>query len=298
MSASGADRRAAWLLGLGAAAGVALAALGVVRSGTAPAEAPAGAVAVVNGQAISREGLAEIVGAVAAERKSLELDASERRRLLDRMIDEELLLQRGLDLGLARYERTARRAIVAAVIAAVTADAEAQEPGEDALRAFHRDTAERFQRPGRVRVDVLFVGVSPRPEAIAYQQSADAARRARAGEDFATLQKELGERSPTPIPAEPVSIDEVRATLGPSAAAALQRLEPGAISDPVRGAAGWLVLRLRERAAPEPLPYEQVREQVRAEYLRSVGERALVEYLEGLRSAADVRVVDAELAGS
>ena len=71
----------------------------------------------MNGEPISREAFARFAAAVAAERRSATLDAEERRRLLERMIDEELLLQRGIALGLARYEPTARRSIVSALIA-------------------------------------------------------------------------------------------------------------------------------------------------------------------------------------
>ena len=43
------------------------------------------------------------------------------------MVDEELLLQRGISLGLHRHEPTARRSIVSSLIASVTADAELVE---------------------------------------------------------------------------------------------------------------------------------------------------------------------------
>jgi hypothetical protein len=252
-------------------------------------------VALVNGQPISRDAFAEFVGAIAAERKSVELGPEERARLLDRMVDEELLLQRGLELGLARYERTARRAIVAAVVSAVTADAESTEPDEEALRAFHQEVSERFRRPGRVRLEVAFVAAGARPEALAWKQASEIATRLRAGEALAVAAAGA-DALPVPLSGGPISLDEVRGALGPSAALAAERLEPGATSDPVRGAAGYAVLRLTERQPGAEPPFEEVREQVRAEYLRSVGERARAAYLAELREGADVRLQDGEAA--
>jgi len=285
----GADRRAVLLLLAGALVGIGLAAASIVRSGRAQRALPPDGVAVVNGEVITQEAFAEFVGALASERKSIDLDAPTRQRLLDRMIDEELLLQRGIELGLPRYERSARRAIVAAVVSAVTTEAEASEPNEDELRAFYRDFAERFMRPGRVELEVAAVQEGGRSEAEAYRRAAELARRAREGEDFAALAAQLGDTTPLVPPREPIALDEVRERLGPSAALAVERLHAGEVSDPVRGSAGYFVIALRGRAAAELLPFEQVRDSVRAEYLRSVGERALARYLAQLRASADVR---------
>ncbi|HBZ72113.1 MAG TPA: hypothetical protein DEP35_21245 [Deltaproteobacteria bacterium] len=289
MIREGGDRRAVLLLVAGAVAGIGLAAASIVRSGRVEPALPEDGVAIVNGQVITQEAFAQFVGALASERKSLDLDAATRQRLLDRMIDEELLLQRGIELGLPRYERSARRAIVAAVVSAVTAEAEAAEPSEGELRTFYKQAAERFMRPGRVELDVAFVKDGSGPDAAASRRAGELARRAREGEPLAQLAAELGDATPLVPPRAPIALDEVRERLGPSAALAVERLSPGEVSDPVRGSAGYFVIALRARAAAEPIPFEQARDSVRAEYLRSVGERALARYLAQLRASAQIR---------
>ena len=289
MIREGGDRRAVLLLVAGAMAGIGLAAASIVRSGRAQSVLPEDGVAIVNGEVITQEAFAQFVGALASERKSIDLDAATRQRLLDRMIDEELLLQRGIELGLPRYERSARRAIVAAVVSAVTAEAEAAEPSEGELRTFYQDAAERFMRPGRIELDVAFVKDGSGPDVVASRRAGELARRAREGEPFSALAAELGNATPLVPPREFIALDEVRERLGPSAALAVERLSPGEVSDPVRGAAGYFVIALRARTAPEPIPFEQARDSVRAEYLRSVGERALARYLGQLRASAEIR---------
>ena len=99
MTDAAAEKRARLLLVAGVVAGVGLAAAGVLRSGRAAAGLPEGVVALVNGEAVSAEAFAQIEAAVIAERKGAPLDEVQRQRLLDRLVDEELLLQRGLELG-------------------------------------------------------------------------------------------------------------------------------------------------------------------------------------------------------
>jgi hypothetical protein len=246
----------------------------------------------VNGIAISQESFAQFVGAVAQERRETTLDATMQAHLLERMIDEELLLQRGLSLDLARFERTARRAIVAAVVAMVTADAESAEPSEDALRAFLEKDGDRFRRPGRVTVDVVHVRIgAERPEAIAYRRALDVVTRLRAGEDAEVVASALGDPLPVPLPGGARTLDEVREILGPSSAAAAESLAAGATSEPVRAASGWLVLRLRAREPGVVPSFDELRSasragSLRAEWQRDAGERALAAYLAELRASA------------
>ncbi len=290
------DRSARWLLAAGAVIGIALAAFGVVRSNSADGVAPADAIALVNGQALSREGFARFAAAIAAERRSTSLDASEQRRLLDRMIDEELLLQRGIALGLERHDPSARGAIISALVASVTADAETSEPDEGALRAFYAANSGRFGSGPRLVVDVAFVAVAGRPEALARERAEALTRRLRAGEGFATVRDELGDTLVAQLPPGPLDLDTLRDYLGPTAARAASELAVAAISEPVRGSAGYFVVALRERRADELAPFENVREQVRVEFLRSRGETALREYLAGMREDARIRILDPELA--
>jgi parvulin-like peptidyl-prolyl isomerase len=296
LSARDDDRVARGLLVLGAIAGVALAGFGVVRSGGSDTAAPADAIALVNGQPLSRESFARFTAAIAAERRSTTLDVEEQRRLLGRMVDEELLLQRGIALGLARYEPTARGSIVSALIASVTADAETGEPDEAALRAFYAENRGRFGSGPRLRVDVAFVAAAGRPEALARERADALVRRLRAGEDFAAVRGELGDPTVAVLPEGALDLDTLRDYLGPTAARAASELGVGEVAGPVRGSAGYLALVLRERLAEQIAPFESLREQVRAEFLRSRGEQALRDYLAELRESAAIRILDPELA--
>jgi hypothetical protein len=292
------ERRAGALLSLGVVGGIALAAFGIVRSGSGPGPELRGAVAVVNGQPISRETFARFTATVAAERKQTELDEATRKHLLERMIDEELLFQRGLALGLPRHEPTARRAVVAALVASISAEAEAVEPGGRDLRRFYDENRERFTRPGRLDVDLAWVATDGRPEVLAFRQAQEIARRARAGESFAALREELGDEPVAPLPGGALPFETLRQYLGPTLAQASLRLGEGEVAEPLRAGDGYAVLYLERRVPGEQAPFEEVREEVRREWLRERGDRALRDYVDDLRSAGDVRIFEEELAGS
>jgi parvulin-like peptidyl-prolyl isomerase len=283
-----------WLI-VGALAGAAIAAATLARSGApdgAAADAvPAEAVALVNGQAISRDQLARFVAAIAQERGRVDLDAAEQRRILDRLIDEELLLQHGIALGLDRSEPSARRAIVSAVVDTLTTNS-MREPTRDELEAFYVEHSRDFSRPGPIQVEVALVPVPAIPEAEAKQRAAEIARRARAGESFKALVSELAAPLDPPLPAGPTPIDALRDRVGGIVVQALARLAPGETSDPVRAMDGWWVARLVSRDPDVSPPLDAVAEAVRQAWIQSDHDARLQEEIATLRESARIEIAD------
>jgi hypothetical protein len=291
MSEAAADRRGRLLLAAGALLGIGLAAWGVVGSGPSTPET-LDAVAMVNGQPLSREAYDRFIAAVSAERKSAVLPIEERRRLLDRLVDEELLLQHGISLGLARHEPTARRLIVQSVIAAVTGAAEAREPEDSELRAYYARNPERFTRPGRLVTEALVVPVAAGEDDSARALARVVADFLATGGSLADARARWPVLAQPPLPGGPLPVETLRRYLGPTAALRAQALEPGATAEPLRASAGYVVLRLVDRSPDRVPPFEEVAEAVRAEWTRDQGESALRRFLDELRAAADVRIAD------
>lgn len=294
-----AERRATLLLVLGTAAGIALAAFGIVRSGGDNSPDTDGAVALVNGQPISRESFERLAESMAGERNQTELASAARNELLQYLIDQELLFQRGLDLGMARHEPSARAAIVAAMTASIAVGTDLSEPDEAELRRFYEENARRFARPDRLDLEVAFVRSAEESEeadAEALRRAREIARRVRAGEPLAQVREELADPLARSLPEGALPLEALREHLGPTLVRHAMVLEPGAPSDPVREADGYYVLRLRERAPGEVPPFEEVRNRVRSETLRTRGERTLRAYVDALRASGDVRVLDPKLA--
>ena len=287
--ADGGSRSIAWL-GAGALAGVLAAAIALLGAGAPPPAPPAGAVATVNGAVLRDADYRRALAALEADRRD-PIGEPERRFVLDRLVDEELLVQRALELGLARSDRLVRNQLVAAMIAAVTEDAAAGEPGEAALRAFHAEHAAFFAAPGRLRARQLWVRAAPaRTAEEARARAAGAAARLRAGEPFDAVAAALGDPLVAPLPDAALPAAKLVEYAGPAALAALGEAAAGAVSEPLAHAGGFQVLALVEREDPRPAPFEDVADEVRAEWHRRAGDEALRRYLADLRARAEIQL--------
>jgi parvulin-like peptidyl-prolyl isomerase len=82
----------------------------------------------------------------------------------------------------------------------------------------------------------------------------------------------------------------LREYVGPEPLDALLRAEDGRWTGPFAAGGGAQLLRVVERRAAEAPAFEAVAPQVAAEWRRRAADRALREYLEGLRAEADVEL--------
>ena len=286
--------RGSVLLAIGAGAGVALAATGLVASSVTRGRGlPPGAVARVNGALVRGDDYARSLDALERDRRAGR-EPADRRLVLGRLIDEELLVQRGLELGLARQDARVRRDLTAAVIDAVVTEHEDGTPSDAELEAFYRRERDFFARPGRLRIRQLWCRADTAADAPSAEARARAAAASlRAGEDFAGVRARLGDPEIAPLPDALLSPAKLLDHLGPTALRAALELEAGAVSDPVRSATGYHVLQVIEREAEWVPPRAEIADEVVAEYRRRRGERALRAYLDALRARAEVEIAPA-----
>src|SRR5262244_135331 len=113
-----ASRRPLVLLALGALTGAGVAAAGLLSASARNGALPSGVVALVNREPIRTDDYLRTVQALANDKRDALTD-DDRRRVLDRLIEEELLVQRGLALGLARQDRRVRSDLTSTVIDSV-----------------------------------------------------------------------------------------------------------------------------------------------------------------------------------
>ena len=264
-----------------------LAAGSLLASGRSPGHAlPPDTVARVNGVPIRAEDYRRALDAVAGDRRD-DPDAAMRRHVLDRMIDEELLVQRGLDArprarGSARPPRAGRRRRHRS-----RDRGHGGEPTADDLRALYETERGFFARGGRLQVRQVFVAATT-PDA--ERRARDAAARLRAGGDPASVRQALGDPEPAPVPDTMLTLAKLSEYVGPTAARTALALAPGAVSDPVRSSAGFHVLLLVQRDEETVPPLADIEDEVREEWRRRSGEHALRAQLDDLRSRASVEV--------
>ncbi|HVN84777.1 MAG TPA: peptidylprolyl isomerase [Candidatus Binatia bacterium] len=287
------QRAGTLLLAAGAALGVALAALGLVRSGRGVSGTlPGNAVARVNGELIRLDDYRRVLAGLAQDTRN-PIDEAQRKHVLDRLIDEELLVQRGLELGLARTDGKIRKDLTAAVIDAVVAATGEGQPSEAELESFYEQNRAFFAGPGRLRMRQIVCQVRANADAPgALDRAQQAAQRVRRGDDFAAVRAALGDTEPAPLPDASLPLAKLIDYLGPTAARVATELEVGEVSDPVRSSTGYHVLQVVERVPDRGPPLADIKPQVEAEFRRRASDQALRTYLDELRARANVTIAD------
>jgi len=275
-------------LAAGAAAGLLVAAIGVIGERPSVDDLPPGAVARVGDALIRAEEYDRLVAGLESDRRS-PVDAKLRRHVLDRMIDEELLVQRAVELGLVDVDRRVRANLTSAMIQSIVDDADEVEPSARDLESFYREQAEFFTAPGRLRVRQIFVRSRADERGTAQERAAGAQAALDTGESFEGVREQYGDGEISPIPDAMLPALKLREYIGPTALRAAMELEVGQVSEPIRSGTGIHFLKLVEREPERTPPLDEIEVQVRSEWRRRQGDRALRAYLDGLRD--DIPVV-------
>lgn len=283
------------MLGLGAFLGVALAAWGLVSTDPTLGALPDTAVARVNGTLLSSEDYERLVAGLESDTRQAVSDEM-RQRVLDRMIDEELLVQRGMELGLVESDRRVRANITSAMIRMVVIDAEDRPTEEEELRAFYEEEAPFFTRPGRLRVRQVFFRVRRGEDDATGRARAEVARTAWiGGASLVEVRKAHGDSEVSIVPDALLPPAKLREYVGPTALRAVMGMTKGEISQPVRSGTGYHVFLLVDREEERIPPYKEISQLVRKEWVRRAGDRALRSYLDDLRARAEVVLAETAL---
>jgi hypothetical protein len=154
-------RRSMTLLALGAVIGLAIAGYGLFTAkGTRSHGVPPEAIALVNQRQILRS---DFMTQVQTEFTVpfAQTSPEQRRKVLEDMIDEELVMQRGLEIDLPSYDPDVRSALVAGVELEVTADVLAQQPTPDELRAYYEQHKDKYSSEGVMQLRDLVIKSQP-----------------------------------------------------------------------------------------------------------------------------------------
>ncbi len=277
---AGPGRHTGRLLALGAVAGLAAAlwgALGQPGIGRPDRDA----IATVDGVTISRADYERALGALAADKRS-PLTTADARRALERLVDEELLVRRGLDLGLGTSDLAVRKALVDAMVQFAAAEAAGREPADEELRKFYAERPELARAAPQLRVRVASFPSRDAARVEAMQHAL------RAGQGFDAAVAASGAEAVV-VPDALLPAGKVADYVGPAVRDAAIALSPGEVTGPIDvGGVPTFVYLLDKRAGEVP-PYEAVRDIVLEEWRRRAAENALDHYLAGLRRTAKIR---------
>ncbi len=279
----------------GVVLGLLLAAFGLFRPAARPiTSVPPGYVALVNQKGIL---LSDFISQTESETGSPFADATpaERQRVLQEMIDEELLVQRGLVLDLPETTTEVRDIMASAVNAQVDAPLAAIPPTDAQLRAFYETHRAKYTTGGTMTLHdlVLHVGGYANADqtlAQAQTDAADAVYQLRSGASIDYVKEHFGFEDSGRVDQTEQLDFAAKLHLGAKLYDAASLLSDGQVSDPIVDADGVHVLVMDSRHPPTVADFSTARSQVYSDYRDAQNKRVRQENLATLRSEAQILI--------
>lgn len=214
----------------------------------------------------------------------------ERRALIDRYVESELLYREALALGLDRGDVVVRRRLVQKMELLAGAGGEPLQPTEDELRAELAAHPSRYGRPGRLALRHVFVSHDRHGDA-----AAEAAR-LRALIDAGSDPAALGDPFLRGAQLGPSSESEIAGVFGAGFAARVQALPEGQWSPPLPSSFGLHLVRVEAREPSRPAALDEVRDRVVEAVRERRREEALARAVARLRTRYGVEIAPEALA--
>lgn len=292
------SRRSFVLLGAGAIIGLMIAGYGLfTAAGTATNTVPPEYIAVVNQRPIYRSDyLIQLQATFSIPYE--EATAEQRQKILDDMINEELLVERGLEADLVSYDPDVRNTLVAGAELQMYADVLAKQPSDAELHAWYDQHREQYSTMAVLRLRDLVLDVisgESGEQLTARAQATVAALRAGKPVDAVMQQYKLHDSLHLQQAGKPDLDDNfefaVEAKLPKAVFKALQPLQAGEISEPVNvNGDGTHIVVMMMRRQSEPLNFEDVRSNVWTDIKNAEQEKVRNSTLNYLRSKSQILI--------
>ena len=236
-------------------------------------------IAKIDDRAISKGKYESYLDSVAQSRKS-GLIASDAENILERMIDEELLIQRAVDLGMLENDSELRSIIIQKMISSIIAETKNIRFSQQDLQTFFVENKDFFAPSPKLHLLKLSF---PRVNAV----QADKARQMILSGDLMSA-KQLAETDVIQLPNTLLPATKIREYIGPLLTQEALKLNDGEVSQIIASENQLhlliVVKKLRESAGS----FEEMYEEIESEFIRQKGEEMLDEYLLDLRNWYDV----------
>lgn len=208
------------------------------------------------------------------------------RLVRERLIDEQLLLQRGIDLNLHQTSNPIRKLIVNSMIDSILSENNDFLLEDSDLESFYNDNISFFLPAKQLRLKRIFIQFRSQEED---EEKLDAIRsRLIGGEDFDVVSNEEGDNYLPEIPDTFLPERKLKDYMDPVLVKNAFNLKDGQITSEIETKEGYNFLYLVESEKGEPLPFIDMKSKVKGEYIRRKDEEALLNYLTWLRKKYNI----------
>ena len=203
------------------------------------------------------------------------------KQLLQRLIDDELILQRAEELGILQADPGIRKLLARSAITTVVRESQALLIKEPELIAFYNDHQAVFQQPQRIKLQAAQFDDL---------EMANISRNAVLLGDSLKKTVSLGGGKILPIPVSPLPKHMLIRYLGISLTDLALELSATQISQPIVQGDNIYLLQVIENQPAILMPFEQVRETVMTELISRQRRDSLTTTLEELKQTASIQL--------
>ena len=221
-----------------------------------------------------------------ANDKRSPLTKKDKEYVLERMIEEELLIKRAIDLGMLENNPMARGTIVQQMIKNIISEGSRIEPEEKEIIEFFEENIGFFTKANRLRVRQIYFSQDDFGDK-AHKEAKNAFTRLLQGETFDQVILS-GSNSALKVPDTLMNLSKVREYIGPSLMREAQLLKPGQFSEPKKVSGGYKIIYLVDREDAAQPEYSDIRSTVLSEFSKRRDDQSLRKYLDNLKKWYDV----------
>jgi hypothetical protein len=214
------------------------------------------------------------------------LTQKDKEYVLERMIEEELLIKRAIDLGMLNDNPMARGTIVQQMIKTIIAENARYEISDSELESFFQENSGFFTKSSRLRIQqIYFSNEQLKDDSLVVAKKAyDLLKR---GDDFESVSR-LGSPSALKIPNSLMTLSKVREYIGPSLMNLARELEINSFTSPIEVSGGYKIIYLIDKEMASPPKFNDIKASVSSEFLKRKDDQSLRSYLENLKNWYDV----------
>ncbi len=276
------------LCALGAIVGLLIAGVGLFSArGTATRNVPPEDIALVNQRPVLRSDFVTQLESETGETFE-QTTRAERLKVLDEMIREELLVQRGLELDFAETDQATRNALATAMDQQALAEATTSQPTEQQLRDFYGKHPERYASDGLLTVRHLVILSSVGTAELRTQKAHDAVAALRANTPVEDVISRYGLAEPRNDGDEFYFAAKIH--LGDQLFAQALKVEPGEVLEPLQQPDGLHIVKVLQNKQPVPLTFERAKLQVLTDFKNAQQEKLMTATMRFLRERSKILV--------
>lgn len=269
------------LLLLASIIGTLLAIYSIMDSNKNYSSLPDNVAAVVNDKIIPSERYQTVIQLIKNDKRD-DLTDIDRKMALERIIEEELLVQYAYQNGFLEADDLLRKSIVRSVVDSIAEQSISVIPNEKTLRDFYQDNLPLFTIDEQFRIVILSSqnGSDINAGKIIWQDSYD----------IPLLMNEIGSIKKLEISSDFISKYRLGTLIGPLLRDVVLSLKLGETSEPLETIYGYSIVTLIDKKGQVIPDFKEINEIVLQEYKRRQRETILNDLLSDLKRQSDINI--------